>query len=62
MAPTVGNSAVNPICRNSPTTLSGWYQCDSTMTGNHITIRKTGSSSDKYFLVIEMLAYTEFAV
>ena len=59
-APTTTDSAVNTICRSSPTELSGWYQCGSSLTGNHVTIRKPGPQ--EYWHLVEILAYTEYSV
>ena len=39
VAPTVGDTAVNDVCWPTSSLGAGWYQCGTTLSGTHVTVR-----------------------
>jgi len=66
-APMVGtDTAVNDVCWPASNLGTGWYQCGTTLSGTHVTVRRpiyvpTWSLYD-YLYLHEVIAYTEYAV
>lgn len=61
VAPTPSVSAINDVCWPTPSSGTGWYQCATTLSGTHVTVRVPTSTS-VYLVFHEVLAYTEFAI